>query len=211
MKSFFDQSYGEDINLRNGKQYTYHYSDVTGHQFFNSPEFRKGSITIRGSRYDNVLLNYDIYNQQLVLQHTDLTGRTELLRLNEEFAEEFILDGKLFVRMTFPGTGTGFFQLIRSGKLTCLSYWEKNLIYSSTSKKNSYSFHKQFRSNYFLDNHRLRSIQSKSSFLTLFKQEYRREIKSYVRKEKIHFRKLSDEDLIKVLEFCNGLGADSYG
>ncbi len=207
VKDFFDQSYGEDFNLRSGKQYTHHYFDVTGHQFFFSELYRKGNLTIRGNKYEGVSINYDIYNQLLVLQHTDYIGRTELLQLNEEFIETFTLDDKLFVRMTFPETGTRFFQVIRSGKLACLSYWEKALVYSSLSMTNQYKFNKQLRRTYLLDNNQLRSFKTKSSFIKLFQKEYRREIKVYLRREKIKFWQLSDENIIRVLEFCNGIEA----
>ena len=81
VKDFFDRSYGEDFDLRSGKQYAHNYYNVTGHQFFYSPLFREGSLTIRGSFYEGALLNYDIYNQLLLLQHTDRIGRTELFEI----------------------------------------------------------------------------------------------------------------------------------
>jgi len=207
VKDFFDQSYGEDFNLRSGKQYAHHYFDVAGHQFFYSPLFREGSLTTRGYQYVGVLINYDIYNQYLVLQHTDHTGRTELLQLNKEFIEQFTIDGMLFIKMTFPLTGTRFFQVIQSGKLACLSYWEKDLVYSPSAMQNSYSFNKQLRRTYLLTNQQLISFNSRSSFIKIFNTEIRRDIKRYLRREKMYFRQLSDENLIRILEFCNSIGA----
>ena len=205
VKGFFDRSYGEDYNLRSGKQYAHYYAGVFGHQFFNSPTFRKGSVTIRGDRYDDVLLNYDIYNQLLVLKHTDNTGRTELLQLTAEFIEEFTLDGKEFVRMTFPQTGTEFFQVIRSGNLACLSHWEKDMVFSASATQNSYTFNKQLRRTYLLKDAQLRSFSTRASFVSLFRKEIRRAINRFVRNEAISFRQLSDEHLIMILEFCNSL------
>ena len=210
VKEFFDQSYGEDFNLRSGKQYAHHYFDVSSHQFFNSALYREGSLTIKGNKYAGVLINYDIYNQLLVLQHTDYSGRTELLQLTEEFIEQFTIDGKLFVKMTFQQTGTSFFQVIQSGKLACLSYWEKDLVYSPSAMESSYSFNKQLRRTFLLKEEQLRSFSSKSSFVKNFNQEIQHDIKRYLRREKMYFRQLSDENLIRILEFCNSIGAGRH-
>ncbi len=206
LKDYFDRSLGEDYNLRNGKKYTRFYINPVGHPFFNSDQFRKGSLLINGVRYEDVLINYDIYNQQVILQHTVHAGWIEQLILTVEFVDEFTLDGKLFRRMSFPETGTRFFQIVSTGELPCFLYWKKNMVL--TTAPLSTHFTSQSGKIYLLVSGRLNSIRTTSSFINIFGKQFRGEIKRYKRRHRINLRKVSDESLRQLIDYCISLTGD---
>ncbi len=83
IREHFDRSYGSDYNLLNGRKYYLPYSSVS-HPFLNSDQYRPGSLLIKGKRYFGVLINYDIYQQQVILQYINYLGQVEQLILTAE-------------------------------------------------------------------------------------------------------------------------------
>ena len=200
-KEYFDRSYGSDYNLLNGRQYDLPYSSLS-HPFLGSDQFRPGNIRLNAEDYTGIPINYNIHDQQVVLQYLSPTGLTRKLVLNRELIENFQLDGKMFLKMSFPETGTRFFQVVRTGEMACYLYWEKKLHKTSTSFDTPYSYSKQTREVYLYMAGKLNLITNRSSFTALFDQAHRKEIEQYLRKDKINFRKISEEGLSTLFDYC---------
>jgi hypothetical protein len=208
LKEYFDRSYGSDYNLLNGKYYQMPYINAIGHPFFNSDQFRKGSLLVNGVYYDVVMIRYDLYNQSVVLMHIDYSGRMVQLELSTEFIDEFTLDGKLFRKMSFPETGIRFFQVVYTGEISCYLTWKKNLVFMSTSVTNPYTFTSQSRKVYLYVSGQLRFIKSVSSLIEIFGSQYKKEIRRYKRRHGINLRNVSDESLRQLIEYCINLTDD---
>ena len=73
--------------LLNGRIWMNRYSKVTGNQFYLSDEYLKGSVFIKGHRYDNLDLRYDICNDELVLKY----GTWPVIFMNKELVDSFSL------------------------------------------------------------------------------------------------------------------------
>lgn len=206
LKDYFDRSYGADYSLLNGKKYDRYYFNPVGHPFFNSDQFREGSLLINGVRYEDVLIQYDICYQQVILQQTDHKGLIEQLILTEEFIDEFTLDGKLFRRMSFPETGIRFFQIVSTGELSCFLFWEKDMNFEIASFTTHFT--SQSGKIYLLVSGQLNLIRTTSSFIEIFGKQFRGEIKRYKRRHKISLRKVSDESLRQLIDYFISLTDD---
>ena len=204
IKDYYVRSYGADYNLLNGRKYYLLYSNVSD-PFFNSDQFRKGDLLINGVFYEGILINYDIYIQQVILQYTNHSGRAEQLILTGETIDEFILDGKTFRRLSFPETGTRFFQIVNSGEISCLISWNKTLVYSPGSNTTLYNFTSQSRTAYLLADGQLKSFRYRSSFTQLFDKSLRKEIRRYCRRQQVYLREASDESLRELVNYCISL------
>lgn len=208
LKEYFNRSYGSDFNLLNGKYYQMPFINAIGHPYFNSDQFRKGSLLINGVYYDVVMIRYDLYNQSVILMHIDHTGRIKQLDLSTEFIDEFTLDRKLFRKMSFPETGTRFFQIVYTGEMSCYLIWEKNLVFNSTSLTNPYTFTSQSGKIYLYVSGQLKLIKSVSSLIEVFGSQYKKEIRRYKRRQRIDLRNVSDENLRQLIEYCINLTDD---
>ena len=206
LKDYFDRFYGADYNLLNGKKYDRYYFNPVGHPFFNSDHFKEGSLLINGVRYEDVLIQYDICYQQVILQQIDHKGRIEQLILTEEFIDEFTLDGKLFRRMSFPETGTRFFQIVNTDEVSCFLFWEKDISFELASLTTYFS--SQSGKKYLLVSGQLNSIRTTSSLIKIFGKQFRGEIKRYKRRHHILLRKVSDESLREFINYCVSLTND---
>ena len=140
--------------------------------------------------------------------HIDYTGRMIQLELSNEFIDEFTLDGKLFRKMSFPETGTRFFQVVYTGEISCYLIWGKNLVFMSTSLTNPYTFTSQSGKIYLNVSGQLHLIKSVSSLVEIFGSQYRKEIRRYKRRHRINFRNVSDESLRQLIQYCINLTDD---
>jgi hypothetical protein len=91
---------------------------------------------------------------------------------------------------------------VRTGEMACYLYWEKKLHKTSTSFDTPYSYSKQTREVYLYMAGKLNLITNRSSFTALFDQAHRKEIEQYLRKDKINFRKISEEGLSTLFDYC---------
>jgi len=205
LKENFDYLNGPDYNLLNGRLYE-HPNSGTSHPYLNTDRYRPGSLLLNGEAYDSVTINYDIVDQQVILQyHSSISGRNIEIALNTELIDHFKIDGLTFRKMPFPETGSSFFQVVCSGDISCSLLWEKRLISSTTFGNTSYKYSKQSREIYLQREGRLYVIRSRSSFTDIFDEAYQEEIKGFLRREKIRFRNASDEKLGDLVNFCIGL------
>ena len=202
LKEIFDYLNGPDYNLLNGRLSDFPYS-IDSHPYFNTDSYRHGSLLLNGEAYDNVLINYDIYDQQVILQLSEwISGLNNKVVLNRELIDYFEIDGLMFRLMSSPETRTSFFQVISTGEISCYLLWTKKLYRSSTSVNARYKYLKQSRTVYLQKEDQLFHVKNKSSFASIFDEAYREEIKGYLRREKIRFRNDSDEKLGDLMDYC---------
>jgi hypothetical protein len=202
LKENFDHLNGPDYNLLNGRQYDPLFSGIS-HPYFNTDQYRPGSLLLNGEAYDSVTINYDIFDQQVILQYpVNISGQNIKVVLNRELIDHFKIDGKTFRKMSFPETGSSFFQVVSSGHISCFLRWEKRLNRSTYSGNTSYNYSKQSREVYLQKEGQLYVVRSWSSFTGMFDETYQKEIKGYLRREKIRFRNASDEKLADLMNFC---------
>ena len=207
LKEYFDQSYSADYNLWNGRKYQRFYNNSIGHPFLDTEEFTKGDLVIKGVLYENVLINYDISIQQVILEQAAGSTGNEQVVVDGETVDEFSLDGKLFRKMTFQETGTRFFQVVTGSEITCLLAWDKHMSITSAPGV-PYSFTSGSRKSYLLVSGQLQPFRSTSSFIELIGKEHKKEIKRFIRQYGIQPRSASDFGLERLLNYCSSLAAD---
>lgn len=195
---------GPDYNLLNGRSYELPNSG-TSHPYFNTDRYRPGSLLLNGEVYDSITINYDIFDQQVILQYPDTSGPDLKVLLNREMIDRFSIDGRTFRLMSFPETGSSFFQVVNSGDLSFLLRWEKALYRSMVSGNTNYKYSRQSRQVWLQREGRLYAVTTRASFASIFDRAYRKEIKGFLHREKIRFKKASDEELGDLMNFCTGL------
>lgn len=204
-RDFFNQSFGPDYDLVNGTIYGNLFFISSGHPFLGEDRFYTGYAVINGRQYLDLKIKYDICIQRIVLIHTFTSGEKEQILLNNEFIDEFELDGKLFRKYSFPETGTKFLQVIESGDLYCLYFWKKKFINTRTSIRNANSFSPPKKKTYLVLNEKIWSFKTKRSFLKLFPEGYQKQINQFIRTNKIWSKEVPDNMMHKLISFCDKL------
>jgi hypothetical protein len=207
-KERFERTYGSDHNLLNGRQYYLLYSN-TSHPFLEDESARPGRLILNGVVYEGVPINYDLYQQAVVLQYISHAGETRYLELNRECLEEFRMGGKVFRKVAVQGDEEQYAQVIQAGTLRFIILWKKNMNYKASMNQTPYRYTNVSKRLFFEGNGMIQRVASRSSFLKLFDDAQRSSVRLYLKQEGIRFRKAYDLELQKLLDYCNQL--DSSG
>ncbi|MEI6683012.1 MAG: hypothetical protein WCO44_10310 [Bacteroidota bacterium] len=200
-----DQVYGLDQVLYNGKKYNYFLPPGThGHQYLLTEEFMEGSVTIRGTCYQNLRLNFDILNQQLLLKYKDDAGAVNILEVSKAWLEGFSL-GTMNFEYLSPEQNPRFFQVLGSGSYHILYYWRKSLDMVAAVGSSDFTFSAAVRDSYVLMNGQLRPFRNRHGLVRIFDRSHRQEIKSYLNRNKIKVHKASDAVLGDMISFIGNL------
>jgi hypothetical protein len=198
-------AYGFDQALATGMCYEDDYQGKVGHPFLFEDQFYKGTLKFRGRAYQGVEIKYDIYKQQVILYIMQNSSVAWIIPPNE-FISSFSLNDKWFEKFTFH-EGSGFYQVVfDTPEMKCLYHWSK-LRYDSDHKKdfNSSRFTESERKTYLLVDNDLKKYSDNKSFVRLFPQKNRQQIKQYMKNNKIKVSRSSESEIVKLLTFCRTL------
>jgi hypothetical protein len=109
--------------IRNGRIWENRYGQISGHEYFLTEALCEGSVTVNGRVYNNLLLRYDIVNDDPVLMvHPDL-----FIILNREVAGEFTLvcQNREYRFVSFGETG--YYLVLYNGKTKLLRKYVKTV------------------------------------------------------------------------------------
>ncbi|MCX6256232.1 MAG: hypothetical protein NTV31_17420, partial [Bacteroidia bacterium] len=115
--------------LYNGRVWRNLYYRVRGDQFLFSKDFLQGSLTINGNSYKNILINYDIYNDEILTPKKN----GSIIQLNKEMVDSFTL---VFVGKTYRFVNAqedslpvikGFVKVLYKGKSALYVKYKKEI------------------------------------------------------------------------------------
>ncbi len=164
----------------------------------------EGSVTIRGTCYQNLRLNFDILNQQLLLKYKDDAGAVNILEVSKAWLEGFSL-GTMNFEYLSPEQNPRFFQVLGSGSYHILYYWRKSLDMVAAVGSSDFTFSAAVRDSYVLMNGQLRPFRNRHGLVRIFDRSHRQEIKSYLNRNKIKVHKASDAVLGDMISFIGNL------
>jgi len=200
-----DRVYGLDPTLYNGKKYSYFLPPGTdGHQYLQSPDYFVGGVTIKEEYFGDITLNYDIYNQQLLLRYANENGAFNIIEVSKAWLKGFSLDNMHFEYLDL-GDGLKFYQVLGDGKIKILFHWKKDLKLDVGATSTNFAFTKAFRSDYILLEGKLFPYRNKRSLIKVFGPEKKQDIKSYLRKNRIRLKKASDQDMTGLINYIDTL------
>jgi hypothetical protein len=205
LKDSFNLVYGFDPILYNGKIYKYFpKSNIIGNQFFIDENFLPGEITIRDKKYSNLKLNYDIYNQDLILKFESAEGFINSLIVSKAWLQEFSISGFKFKICKLNDFPERIYQVIGDDSVQIYYYHKKNLELNNVSGLSRYTF-KHERTRYLYKNRILYQYSTNKSFVKLFNTRNQPDIRQFMRKNKIKVKKSSDAQINQLISFCNDL------
>lgn len=194
-----DRRYGPDQALYNGKIYSYTPLPGTkGSQYLISPDFVDGSISIRGKCYRDIALNYDIFNQQLLLKFRDERGVVNTIEVSKAWLSGFSLGSMNFEYLRLENDPQ-FYQVLGEGEVRVVYHWRKNTDLESTVGTSVYYFTSPIKESFVLMDGQLKQFKSKRGLLKLFQPGERAGIKSYLRTNKIRVKKASDKAMADLI------------
>jgi len=192
----------ENQILYNGKLWKNLYFMTEGDQFLFSKEFISGSVTIKGKTFSNILIKYDLYNDE-ILTPADPGG---IVQLNKERVDSFSLfyEGKTyhFIKNIedCESEFNGYVNLLSKGDISLFLKYVKKINAAKTEGQRDrfYLTHRL----YIVKDSSPSRIRSNKNLLDA-SDEYKTQIKDYIRRNKIRVSEDSPDSIIPVISYWN--------
>lgn len=209
LTEYANNAYGTDNVVVNGRKYQPAHYNAKGDPYFLSDEWMEGSLMINGREFEKQELLYNIDIEKVILKTTINNSSKVYLVLNSEFIESFFLGPRLFVnasklnlRKEFPG----FVEQVYSGRFMVMTRYQKSFV-SSYSKSAPNGFYSSTTSmNYIMQDGQLTKVPTKKSLFTYFSTQ-KKEIKNFMRKNKIKYKQADSSQLNKLFEYCDEISS----
>jgi hypothetical protein len=200
----YDKIYGLDPTLYNGLLYSsFNPGKVKGDQYFVSSAYVKGEATIRGIKYTNIDLNFDIYKQEVLLKYLGSNNINNIIKISKAWLENFSIGDYQFVIYSTPENPKGIYQVIGTESIKLLYHWEKKVAYFNDYINNTSLYFEVIKDQYVLMNNVLLKFKNNNSFVHLFAKEYQANIRKYLHQHKIKVSSASDRAMEELINYCS--------
>jgi hypothetical protein len=202
------ESLKHDPLIQNGVYYSYPYYNATGHPFLDQKEFDTGSVDFRGKHYGGLSINYDLFNQLIILSW-ESEGILQMSLLAPEFVSGFRLKGKHFIKIKGPDQDRApvFYQLVSEtpGVSCYYSWYKERREVRDSGNRSIFSFSDQKSRRYLRLDGQLSRYKSNKSFIKLFPEASRNLLKDYLHENRLQVMESSDQAMEDLIEYCNGI------
>jgi hypothetical protein len=199
-----DTLYGFDPLLYNGTYYTYKIPrNSKGNPFFWEDGFEKGSITILGRTYRDLELNYDAFNQVLLMKYVDHDGATNILEISGSWLGKFSVGASDFELIRQEEEHAAICQFISSGSVTVRYFWKKDLKLDNVFGTPIYEFSRPKREQVLYVNQKKLNFKNNREFIKGFEPPVQMKISNFIKSNKIKVAKSSDAVITQLVAFCN--------
>ena len=201
-----DPVYGYDPLLYNGKVYNFYLPVGTeGTQYLFDTFDSLASITVRGVTYQHVTLNYDIYNQLLVLKYKNAVGSQSFIEISYAWLEKATMWSKDFEIFSASDSTKLLYQVIGNADEKILYYLSKELLLENLKSSKNHYFTSVKKKMFVWTNGRFSSFKNNAGFIKSFSPKNQSSIKSYLRSANLKVRKAKDYLLMDLINYCNSL------
>ena len=196
---YFSNQYKE-LAIYNGRLFRGHEYGIKGHGFYFSSDWQKGNVLYEGIWYNDIPMRYDIFKDQLMVNHPN----NITIILFGERVQEFHFTGMDFFRFN-PGIknepAAKIYQLLSDGKIKIYARRSKILEENLENKKVEKKFIDAHKF-YLVKDGNFHLIRNKNSILNLL-SDRRQEIKKELKKSNIRFKTDPEKAIIHIADFYN--------
>ena len=201
----FDQVYGPDYNLINGKKYIDRYASALGHPFLENQEFKEGWLIVRDEKFEGVQMMFNIYEQQLVLQVPAGSLGIQQIVVPNLYLERFGYQGRVFRKLNTPEKGMHYYEFLTAGRYAIVYSYDKRYTVSKSADFRGYRFSELIVRRYIYDNTKNKRVRFKNNvtFRKAFPPEMKENIRSFMKDKKIRLRKAGRTELTVLMDYIN--------
>jgi hypothetical protein len=190
--------------LYNGRIWKSRYGQILGHEFFMTKNWVPGEVTINKKNFSNVMLRYDLFNEELLL----MVNPGTVIILSSEKVRGFTLKYETgsyrFINYNYEDSSrfTGYGHLLYNGKTSLIIKYNKQIKLLAVDNKYDEFYQKQ--QVFILMNGQFNRVRSKKDLLSLL-ADHRDEIQKHLRESGLTITISKPETLIPVLQFYDSL------
>jgi hypothetical protein len=194
-----DELYGTDPFLVNGIWRAYSYGDMKGHPYLETPEFHPSILYHKQGTYSGVLINYDIVQDKVILQHRNSYDAIEDINLNNMEVDSFSIGNRIFRHLALDQEDGFYHTRSTFGSMSFVSRYSKTIRLDSFSGSGEHYFTNVSEALFFFDGTILLRVKGWYSFSEYFtKEDYKRLRKESIRD--LNITNISDDQLLEILK-----------
>ena len=210
LSEYSTKLYGTDDFVVNGRKYLPDHYNAKGDPYFLSDSFIEGTLIIDEKKYDGQDILYNIDVEKVILKTTINDSIIVFVMLNSEFISSFYLGSHYFVNAEKNGLENkfpGFVEQVYSGSFTVFIRHKKSFVpeYAKNTPNGFYSATKSV--NYISSDGQLHKLATKKSLLEYFSPQ-KMEVKTFMRKNKIKYKRAGYSQLYKLFEYCDEISSN---
>ncbi len=194
-------SNGIDADLYNGTIYNFGSAHIKGHQYLENEAFETGSIEIDAHTFSDLLLNYDIFHQEILFKSGE-GFQEKLISLPVGTIKSFSIGPRSFIVVQEENWEVKIYETIGEQDTAFFRSWSKELKTTNDNSIFNYEFSKPSRITYLSDGESLHKLRWRKDVLEVFPETSRSDIKKFMRKNRIRFRKASSNELRTLINYC---------
>lgn len=190
--------------LYNGWLHIGYSPKIEGTAYYEDATWKNGTVVYDGLEFNNVNMLYDLYQDELVIQHFHKL----MITLHSVKLSSFHFGGRHFTRFLRDSTvkgspATGFYEVLHEGKTKLMAKRIKLLEETITDVLEQRFTPKNFY--YIYNNNSWYNIKNYKDLRKTILKDKSSEIRQYLRKNKIKFRKEKERALILSLQQFDAL------
>ena len=201
----FEKQYGANPLLASGLVYVPLHAGAGGHPFYQEKAWQPGVVYLKGERFPDLALRYELVTGQLLL-HTDLPGGAQAaIVLNPQLVDSFRMADQLFVQAQLtglPNPTAPYYLRGYAGEMELYLALSKSLLtqYSALTPAGKYS--QQETEYLLLQDGIAHPIQSQGALLRHF-SPIKKELRRYLRTNRLRYQQASLSELNALMKFCD--------
>lgn len=190
--------------LYNGRIWRNLYTRVIGDQFLYTNDFLPGTVSIADKTFKNILLKYDILNDELIAT----SDRGFIIQLNKEMVDSFSLNNKgriyYFKKLESgtPDTPPGYVNILAEGSVTLFVKYRKVILLLAVDNK--YDIFNQNYHIYINKDQTVYPVSNKKGLIRILSDQ-ELQIRNFIRNNKSKILKKIPDSFTPAVEFYNGL------
>lgn len=195
---------GANAWLYNGRAFEHYWNGVTGHPFFLSDEFKKGTLYYGGTVYESVPILYDLLRDEVV--STSFNKKMNIILVSDKIGY-FNIGPHTFIRLNSDSGNaaliSGFYELLYRGGTNVLEKRAYRIELSVKAEDNTSKF-KEYNHYYIERDRKYHAIETESDLLNLLNDQ-RLEMRKFLGKRDIHFKKDPGGTIVQAAEYYDRL------
>jgi hypothetical protein len=201
---YYYQFIDKQSRLYNGADHMGYSSRIKGHAYFETRELRIGTVDYDGLEFSNVPMVFDLLKDQLVILH--FNKLTKLSLVNEK-VKDFTINNHHFIRIVKDSLHnqtltTGFYDEVYNGKSAVLVRRSKFIEETVTDHLEQNFAELNFF--YVKKEGTWKTVKTYKGLLGLFTTNAR-DVRRYLKKSKIKFRKDRETAIVKAAAYYDTL------
>jgi hypothetical protein len=188
----------------NGRVWRNYYSMVEEDQFLFSKEFLPGEVIMRGRKYSDVMILYDIFKDEILIPYKPVG----ILQLNKEMVDSFSF---LFLKKRYSfikiqdSTNSdlnGYLNVLYSGETTLYVKYSKKIEKLEAKGENNKFY--QLTLIYLLKDGLFYPVKGKNDLIKIYDED-KKVVRDFIKKNQLRISKYDPESFIPVLRFTDSL------